>query len=151
RTHELTSARGRTLRARIKLHDAGRDVVHRAGNPQHAAPFEVREDRAAPADLVDPESDVRPCDGVDELKVFARALAAEVCRLDGRPDSREEARQMSQFHVVDGALDGATGRVPEEEDQLRACDRAREFEAAEQVVGHDVAWDASVEDVADAG
>ena len=63
-------------------------------------------------------------------------------------DLGQQAGEVAELHVVDRALDGATARVPEDDDELRThLDGV--FEAAELVVVHDVAGDAHAEHVAD--
>jgi hypothetical protein len=71
-------------------------------------------------------------------------------RAHRRLDLLQKAGEVSQFGIVDGALDRAAGGVPHHQDHLRAGQLASELHAAEDVVVGDIAGDAAVEDVADA-
>ena len=78
-------------------------------------------------------------------------VTTERGRGNGRLDSGQQAGEVSHLHVVDRTLDRATGRMPEQQDDLGASNRARELQAAEQVVVDHVTGNPGVERVANAG
>src|SRR5690606_30878951 len=66
---------------------------------------------------------------------------------DGGLDQIQQRREMSELHVVAGALDGPAVRVAEHDEQAGAGELAGELHAAQHRLAEDVSSDAHAEDV----
>ena len=65
-------------------------------------------------------------------------------------DLGQEAGEIAEVDVIDGALDGAAVGVANDDDEFGPGDLAGEFHAAEDVIVEDIAGDAGAKDIAHA-
>src|SRR4030095_13268307 len=132
-----------------KIHYPCFQVVHRPGDLDRAFRLEFCQHSALLTNVADRQLDVFLRHSVNEGGVLRRLVALEYGRLHRRFDLREQACEVAQLDIVDGALDRATGGVAHHQDDLGTRHLAGKFHAAQDVFVCDVAGHADIEDIAD--
>src|SRR5579863_744669 len=133
------------------LHAAPDQVIYRSHDLDFALLLESGQHVAVLADAVHRTPYIGGGHGIDEGGVVAAALAVVAGGADCGFDLLQETGEVPELDAVDGALDGTAGRMPDHQDQPGAGGRAGELKTAEDVVVGDVAGDARIKGVADAG